>query len=284
MQTYQALLRAGIEGLREAGIEEAGHEVRLMMMAASGLSRTGLISAETDVVPDEVAGHFAGMLRKRQARQPLQHILGTTEFYGLEFLCDARALIPRPDSEIVVEAALCLIPEGEALAVADLGTGTGCLLAAILANRPEARGVGVEASPEAANLARENFARLGLETRATVFEGSWADWPDWYEAALIISNPPYIASAEIGSLAPEVRAHDPMAALDGGKDGLSAYRQIISLAGGTLKPGAWLVFEIGHDQKDAVTGLLEAENFTAIGAARDLGGNDRAVWGRKPEK
>jgi release factor glutamine methyltransferase len=151
------------EGLREAGIEEAGHEVRLMMVAASGLSRTGLISAETDIVPGEIAERFADMLRKRQARQPLQHILGTTEFFGLEFLCDARALIPRPDSEIVVEAALRLIPEGEAMTVADLGTGSGCLLAAILANRPQVRGVGVEASPQAASLARENFSRLGLE-------------------------------------------------------------------------------------------------------------------------
>jgi release factor glutamine methyltransferase len=284
VQTYQELLRDGADRLREAGIEEAGHEVRLMLMAASSLSRTGLISAEPDAVPDEVAVRFDEMLRKRQTRQPLQHILGSTEFYGLEFICDGRALIPRPDSEVVVEAALRRIPEGEAMIVADLGTGTGCLLAATLANRPRVRGVGVEASPQAASLARENLTRLKLQDRATVFEGSWADWPDWQTADLVISNPPYIASSEIAGLAPEVRAHDPVSALDGGEDGLLAYREIVELARVYLKPGAWLVFEIGHDQKKAVSGLLELTEFTEIGASKDLGGNDRAVWGRKPEK
>jgi release factor glutamine methyltransferase len=284
VQTYQELLRDGADRLREAGIEEAGHEVRLMLMAASSLSRTGLISAEPDAVPDEVAVRFDEMLRKRQTRQPLQHILGSTEFYGLEFICDGRALIPRPDSEVVVEAALRRIPEGEAMIVADLGMGTGCLLAATLANRPRVRGVGVEASPQAASLARENLTRLKLQDRATVFEGSWADWPDWQTADLVISNPPYIASSEIAGLAPEVRAHDPVSALDGGEDGLLAYREIVELARVYLKPGAWLVFEIGHDQKKAVSGLLELTEFTEIGASKDLGGNDRAVWGRKPEK
>ncbi len=284
MQTYQESLRTGTQSLRAAGIDEANHEVRLMMMAASGLSRTGLISAEADPVPDDVAGRFDEMLRKRQARQPLQHILGTTEFYGLEFLCDARALIPRPDSEVVVEAALRLIPEGTEMTLADLGTGTGCLLAALLANRPQLRGVGVEASPEAASLARENLARLGLADRAAVFDGSWADWQDWHTASLIISNPPYIASDEIADLAPEVRTHDPMAALDGGADGLAAYREIIGLARQYLNPGAWLVLEIGHDQKEAVSGLLETAKFAEIGASKDLGGNDRVIWARKSGK
>ncbi len=284
VQTYQDLLRTGTQRLRAAGLEEASHEVRLMMMAASGLSRTGLISAEADSVPDDIAGRFNEMLRRRQVREPLQHILGTTEFYGLEFVCDARALIPRPDSEAVVEAALRLVPEDAPMTIADLGTGTGCLLAALLANRPQLRGVGVEASPQAAGLARQNLSRLGLERRASVFEGSWADWQDWHTAGLIISNPPYIASADIAGLAPEVRTHDPMAALDGGADGLAAYREIIALASQCLPPGAWLVFEIGHDQKEAVSGLMESAEFTEIGASKDLGGNDRAVWGRKAER
>ncbi|KCZ85537.1 HemK family methyltransferase [Hyphomonas adhaerens MHS-3] len=284
VQTYQDHLRTGTQRLRAAGIDEASHEVRLMMMAASGLSRTGLISAEADIVPEDIAGRFDEMLRRRQERQPLQHILGTTEFYGLEFACDARALIPRPDSETVVEAALRLVPEDAAMMIADLGTGTGCLLAALLANRPQLRGVGVEASPQAASLARENLSRLGLEDRASVFEGSWADWQDWHAAGLIISNPPYIASAEIAVLAPEVRTHDPMSALDGGADGLEAYREIIGRARQYLKPGAWLVFEIGHDQKEAVSGLMESAEFAEIGASKDLGGNDRAVWGRKADR
>lgn len=284
MATYEECLRTGTQQLRDAGIEEAALEARLMLMAVSGVSRTGLISAGTDPVPEDIAARFREMLRERQTRRPLQHILGMAEFFGLEFLCDERALIPRPDSEVVVEAALHLIPEGAGVVVADLGTGTGCLLSAILANRPGARGVGVEASAQAASLARENLARLGLAARAAVFEGSWADWPDWQAADLIVSNPPYIASAEIAGLAPEVRAHDPMAALDGGEDGLVAYREIIRLSGQHMKPGAWLVFEIGYDQKDAVSGQLELAEFTEIGSSKDLGGNDRAVWGRKPGK
>ena len=284
MATYEECLRTGTQQLRDAGIEEAALEARLMLMAVSGFSRTGLISAGTDPVPEDIAARFREMLRERQTRRPLQHILGMAEFFGLEFLCDERALIPRPDSEVVVEAALHLIPEGAGVVVADLGTGTGCLLSAILANRPGARGVGVEASAQAASLARENLARLGLAARAAVFEGSWADWPDWQAADLIVSNPPYIASAEIAGLAPEVRAHDPMAALDGGEDGLVAYREIIRLSGQHMKPGAWLVFEIGYDQKDAVSGQLEVAEFTEIGSSKDLGGNDRAVWGRKPGK
>src|SRR5690606_30521113 len=129
---------------------------------------------------------------------------------------DARALIPRPDSETIVEVALKALPETQPALVADLGTGTGCLLAAILKHRPRATGVGVEASSDAASLAQENLAALNLAGRASLFIGRWADWAGWGEADLIVSNPPYIAHAEIDSLEPEVRVHDPLAALDGG--------------------------------------------------------------------
>jgi len=283
VRTYQDWLRDGIRQLRDAGIEEAALEARLLLLAAAGLSRTELISAEPDEMPVLAAERFEGMLRGRLTRRPLQHILGTTEFYGLDFLSDARALVPRQDSEIVVEAALNLLPADKPMLVADLGTGSGCLLAAILANRPAARGVGVEASPAAASLAMENLDRLGLANRADVFEDSWTDWADWGQAGLIISNPPYIASAEIATLAPEVRDHDPLSALDGGADGLVAYREIVDLAARHMAPGAWLVFEIGYDQRVAVSGLLEAADFAGIGSAKDLGGNDRAVWAQKRE-
>jgi release factor glutamine methyltransferase len=283
VRTYQDWLRDGIRQLRDAGIEEAALEARLLLMAAAGLSRTELISAEPDEMPILAAERFEGMLRERLTRRPLQHILGTTEFYGLDFLSDARALVPRPDSETVVEAALNLLPADKPVLVADLGTGSGCLLVAILANRLAARGVGVEASPAAASLALENLDRLGLANRAAVFEGSWTEWTDWGQAGLIISNPPYIVSAEIAGLAPEVRDHDPLSALDGGADGLVAYREIVELAARHMAPGAWLVFEIGYDQKVTVSGLLEAADFTGIGSVKDLGGNDRAVWAQKRE-
>ncbi|MCA8899788.1 MAG: peptide chain release factor N(5)-glutamine methyltransferase [Hyphomonas sp.] len=278
---YAGCLREAAQRLGRAGIEEARLEARLLMLAASGLTAAGLISAERDEVPPGIAARFEAMIAERETRRPLQHIVGTVCFYGLDLLCDDRALIPRPDSEIVVEAALALLPEDRPVRVADLGTGSGCLLAALLSARPLASGEGVEASHEAAALARENLAGLGLDPRAGIFDGSWTEWEGWPAADLIISNPPYIASAGIATLAPEVRAHDPLAALDGGADGLDAYREIVSLAAAGMKPGAALVFEIGHDQKDAVCRLMSGAGFSAIGTAQDLGGNDRAVWGLK---
>ncbi|MEZ5946544.1 MAG: peptide chain release factor N(5)-glutamine methyltransferase [Hyphomonas sp.] len=279
--TFQECERDAAVRLHAAGIDDAVLEARLLMQAASGLSRTQLISSELDRVPQEIAEALDALVAERCTRRPLQHILGTVSFYGLDFLCDARALVPRADSECVVEAALRLIPEGMPLRLADLGTGSGCLLAALLANRPLAGGEGVEASPAAASLARENFAHLGLSGRASLFEGSWTEWDGWSSADLIMSNPPYIAAAEIASLAPEVRAHDPLPALDGGADGLDAYREIISLAARHMKPEAWLVFEIGHDQDAAVRGLMSDAGSTMIGAAKDSGGTT-AVWGRRP--
>lgn len=252
-----------------------------MVAGVTGLDAVSELTSERTNLTAAEATALEAMLARRLAREPLQHILGHTWFYGLEILTDRRALIPRPDSECVVEAALERLPEGRALNLADLGTGTGCLLAALLSQRPMARGVAIEASPEAASLARENFSALGLAARAELFEGSWADWAGWGSVDLVISNPPYIASEVIAGLDPEVRDHDPHAALDGGPDGLAAYRQIIALAAAGLKSGAWLVLESGFDQRAAITGLLASHGFAEIAAGRDLGGNDRWAAGRK---
>jgi release factor glutamine methyltransferase len=280
--TFDELIRAAAKTLTEAGIEDARQNAMLLMLAAFGDTRAALISAGASPVPKGVQDSFAAALARRLTREPVQHILGHTGFYGLEILSDARALIPRADSEIVVERALALLPSDAEVQVADLGTGTGCLLAAILSKRPRATGTGVEASPAAASLARENFRQLGLEARAEVFACSWADWTGWGEADLIVSNPPYIASREIELLQPEVRHFDPLAALDGGADGLDAYREITRIAAARMKPGAPLVLEIGHDQRVAVRALLEVAGFTETAHWRDLGGNDRCVMGRAP--
>lgn len=279
-ETFSAARRRVAQALRDAGIELPGTEVGRMMTHVTGLSQTAEIASDRQTLTPEEAAALDAMLARRLAREPLQHILGWTWFYGLQIRCDARALIPRPDSECVVDAALARLPEGQPLWLADLGTGTGCLLAALLSQRPEATGEGVEASPDAARLARENFGALALAARATVFEGSWADWQGWGKADLIISNPPYIASAVIPELEAEVRAHDPLAALDGGPDGLAAYREIIALAGAGMKPGAWLVVEIGYDQREAVSALMALSGFENIASGKDLGGNDRWVAGQ----
>lgn len=281
-ETLAAAERRIAQELAAAGIGEAALEARLLLSHVTGLSRAMMIArSDRALTPDETQA-CRQALSRRSAREPLQHILGVTQFYGLDIRTDARALIPRPDSECVVEAALDRLPKDKSLALADLGTGTGCLLAALLTQRPQARGEGVEASPEAAELARENIEALGLTGRASIFSGSWADWHGWASADLIISNPPYIASGVIPALEAEVRDHDPMSALDGGADGLDAYRQIISLARAAMKPGAWLVLETGYDQKAAVMDLLAASGFVEAASGADLGGNDRWAAARRP--
>jgi len=276
------MIRVAAERLREAGIDNPRHDAQLLMIESFGDTRAALITAAQAIVPADVLARFEAAIARRSGREPLQHILGWTGFYGLELKTDSRALIPRPDSECAVEVALGLVAERGKLEVADLGTGSGCLLAALLANLPDATGTGVEADRAAASLARENFALCGLEARASVFEGSWADWTGWTTADLIISNPPYIPTLMIESLEPEVKDFDPAAALDGGADGLAAYREIIRLGKTYMKRRVPLVLEIGHDQRAAVLGLLGAAGFSETGHCLDLGGNDRCVWGLAP--
>lgn len=280
-QTYAEMLKAGAQKLREAGLEDPRRDARQLMLLATDLSSAGLIAAELGKVTPAHRDRFEHFITARIARTPIAHISGSAPFYGLELKSDARALIPRPDSEVVVDLALRVIPEGTKVTVADLGTGTGALLAALLANRPRARGVAVEASPDAMHLAAENFDALGFASRIERFQGSWVDWKGWADCDLIISNPPYIRRDVIPGLEPEVRDHDPMQALDGGEEGLDAYREIIALGKQHMKPGAHLVFEIGFDQKAAVSGLLIEAGYTDLQHRRDYGGNDRAIAATK---
>lgn len=274
---------AGAAGrFRQAGIESPQRESRLLMSLASGLTTSQLILRGHLAAAEDLSESFDRMVRQREARVPFQHIAGTTSFYGLDFISDARALVPRADSEDVVEAALRLLPDGPGLEIADLGTGSGCLLVALLVTRPDVSGTGVEADVAAASLAAENIARHGLESRARLAIEPWADWSGWGSVDLLISNPPYIRTEVIASLDPEVRLHDPEAALDGGADGLDAYRELAKLARARLKPGTPVIFEIGYDQQGDVQAILSAAGLTDIGSAKDLGGNDRVVWARQP--
>lgn len=282
--SFDELIGTATARFREAGISDAKQNALLLMLDAFGGSRAALISGGASPAPEPVRDQFEADVVRRLAREPLQHIVGNTEFYGLAIRCDARALIPRFDSECVVEAALSLMAADAPSRVADLGTGTACLLAAVLHNRPLATGTGVEASPEAASLAQENIDALGLAGRASLHVGPWADWAGWREMDLILSNPPYIPSRDIDALEPEVRNFDPSAALDGGPDGLVAYREIIALGARRMKPGTPLVLEIGYDQREAVLGLLAAAGFADLGHSADLGGQDRCVWGHAPSR
>jgi len=278
---YSDLIQTGAKTLRQAGLSEPVREARRLVELASSLSATELIAREPQIAASEHARAFQSLLERRAKREPFAHLKGQTAFYGLDLISDARALIPRPDSEIVVDLALERIPSEADWQIADLGTGTGALLAAILANRPQTTGVGVEASAEAHALVSENMDRLGLSDRSELFLGTWSEWTEWSHCDLIISNPPYIESKVIAGLEPEVRDFDPAKALDGGADGLDAYREIISLAAQRMKSASHLVLEIGFDQKRSVSSLLEAAGFTALAHVQDLGGNDRAIAATK---
>jgi release factor glutamine methyltransferase len=276
-KTYAELLRSGSDMLRAAGLEAPVQEARHLLIRAASLSSVELISRDTEIAPQAHQAAFEALITARASRIPQAHITGHKSFFGLTIRTDDRALIPRDDSETVVDLALSLIPEAASWRLADLGTGSGALLAALLHSRSATHGVAVEASAAALSLAIENFDDLGLAARIETVSRSWSYWDGWAECDLIISNPPYIRRDVIPTLAPEVREYDPLEALDGGMDGLDAYREIITLAGQKMKPAAHLVLEIGYDQKDAVSTLLEGAGFAMLQHGQDLSGNDRAI-------
>jgi len=271
------LLRRGAEKLQNAGVDTPREEARRLFSLVTGYTAATLIAKEHDTVSESIQSDYDVALGLRADRHPFAHIAGRTHFFGLALRSDSRALIPRADSECVVELALSLIPETAAWHLADLGTGTGALLAALLSQRPQTTGTAIDQSASAIDLANDNLCALGFADRIELLHGSWAGWNGWGDCELIISNPPYICSDVIPDLEPEVRDYDPMDALDGGRDGLDAYREIIELAAAKMKPGAHLVLEIGFDQKLAVSDLLQQAGFETLQHKKDLGGNDRAI-------
>lgn len=272
----EALGRVARE-LTRAGLDEGRLEARRIMAWATGLDGAGLISRERDLLPETARAALEKGLAHRLARRPLAHLEGWTHFRGLRLKSDARALVPRSDSECVVDLALEHLPEGRGARIGDLGTGSGCLLLALLAARALATGTGIDQSAGAIALARENAGSLGLSGRARFEQVGWAGWSGWQVCDLIIANPPYIATAELEALAPEVRDHDPREALDGGPDGLAAYREIVSLGAARMARGAVLVLETGHDQRASVSAILESSGFDQLACRQDLEGRDRAI-------
>jgi release factor glutamine methyltransferase len=265
-----------------AGIDTPGLDARVLVCAALGVD-TAEIAARPDAPIGPAAVRLADFARRRLVREPVGRILGRREFWGLSFELAPETLEPRPDTETVVEAALRAIPHpyGE-LRILDLGTGSGCLLVALLHELPDAFGLGIDRAPGALATARRNAARNGVATRAGFLASDWG-------AALrgrfdvIVSNPPYIASAELAGLPPEVRQHDPVAALDGGHDGLAAYRAILAQARALLAPGGALVVEIGLGQDREVVDLARTHGLAVDSLARDLSGHPRAIVLKGPQ-
>lgn len=278
---------AAARTLREGGVQMPSLDARLLLCHATGLSHESLIVHGRDLLAPEQAARLAGYVARRLAGEPVSRIRGTREFYGREFLIDPHTLDPRPDTETLIEAALGMAAgeglAGRPLRLLDLGTGTGCILLTLLAELPMAQGVGIDISQDGLRIARENARRLGLEARAR-FRA--ADWFEGLEGGfdLILANPPYIASGDIDGLAREVAAYDPPAALDGGPDGLAAYRAIAARAADFLTPGGHLLVEIGATQAEAVFELFEASGLIVEedSVLFDLAGNPRCVRAGRP--
>jgi len=268
------LCRAG-QHLRAAAIENPRLEARLLLAEAMGVEQGALLGAPRRPVPPEPARRFAEMLRRRLAHEPMAFILGRQGFWTLELEVSPETLIPRADSETVVEAALSAFP-APAERVLDLGTGTGCLLLAVLSEWPGAFGVGVDLSPGAAALASRNAAANGLAGRAAFLAGNWAGALAG-RFDLVLSNPPYIPRGDVPALMPEVAGHEPHRALDGGEDGLDAYRHIVAALPALLAPQGRAVLELGQGQREAVSRLATAAGLAIQGCQTDLNGIERAL-------
>jgi release factor glutamine methyltransferase len=267
------LVNQGAAILRAAGIENPRLEARLLLAHTLGVPVAALLR-DPHALADPTG--YTGLIDRRAAREPLSYILGHREFWSLDFAVSATTLIPRPESETLIEAALAVFANRPPPArILDLGTGAGILLLSALHEFPAAFGVGTDRSPDAAGLAAANAATLGLADRAAFLCADWAAPLDgWFD--LILCNPPYIPSSEVDRLMPEVAQHEPRGALDGGADGLSAYRRIVATLPALLHPKGVAVLELGIGQDRAVAALAGEAGLAAT-TRPDLAGIARAL-------
>ncbi len=264
------------KALDRAGVETPALDARVLVMEALGCDATDLALRPEAVLGDAGAERLRRFLARRLAGEPVGRILGEREFWGLAFELSPDTLEPRPDTETVVAAALEALSATAEARILDFGVGSGCILVALLHERPRAWGLGIDRSAGALTVAARNARRHGVRPRAAFAASDWA-------AAvagrfdLIVSNPPYIPSADISRLAPEVRDHDPRLALDGGPDGLDAFRAILADARRLLAPAGRLVVEVGDGQAEAVARLARGQGLAVTGVSADLAGRPRAV-------
>jgi release factor glutamine methyltransferase len=280
-----AVRRVVARRFREVGLDTPDLDARLIVGHVLGLDHAGLTRESERVLGQRALAAIDALAARRLAGEPVARILGLKEFWGLPFTVTPAVLVPRPETETVVETALARLDAAgmreRPLRIADLGTGSGAILLALLHELPQAFGIGTDCSVAAIETARANARRLGLAERAAVVACDFgAALRGGFD--LVVTNPPYVASAEIATLAREVRDFDPMAALDGGTDGLAAYRTIVADAGRLLAPGAFLVMEVGAGQSDAVSVLAGAAGLTAVATTPDLAGILRVVSARYP--
>ena len=282
MTTRRDMLDAATQRLKAAGIDDARRNAEWMLEAALGLDRTTLLVHLDERVTNEEQIAFEALIARRLRREPLQYVLGYTDFYGLRINVSPAVLIPRPETEEVVEATLGHLAEVERPWVLDMGTGSGAIALAIKHERPDAEVFACDLAPDALALAAENAERLALPVtfiHADALAPAFADnVPACFDA--LVSNPPYVPDAERATLQPEVRDYEPAAALFTGDDPLVYYRALTGHAERLLKPGGLVLFETHADFAPAVRDLVERSGFEDVQLKQDLAQRDRIVWGR----
>ena len=289
MQTFHELLTQGIQLLMNAGIEEARLDAWLLLEYTADISRAWYYAHPESEVNEEIVSEYLSLCQKRAEHIPLQHLTHQACFMGYDFYVDERVLVPRQDTEVLAEEALHQLRNIRNPRILDMCTGSGCLLLSLLMELPDAIGTGVDISEAALAVAERNRKNLELEKRAVLVQSD-TFLGDYFqknsgnislEYDMLISNPPYIPTEDIGKLMEEVRFHDPVLALDGREDGLYFYRRITEQAGKYLKPGGWLMYEIGCEQGTDVSAIMQGEGCTEVTVKKDLAGLDRVVIGKK---
>ena len=289
MQTFHELLTQGTQLLMNAGIEEARLDAWLLLEYTADISRAWYYAHPESEVNEEIVSEYLSLCQKRAEHIPLQHLTHQACFMGYDFYVDERVLVPRQDTEVLAEEALHQLRNVRKARILDMCTGSGCLLLSLLMELPDATGTGVDISEAALAVAERNRKNLELEKRAVLVQSDTFSG-DYFqknsgnislEYDMLISNPPYIPTEEIGKLMEEVRFHDPVLALDGREDGLYFYRRITEQAGKYLKPGGWLMYEIGCEQGADVSAIMPGEGFAEVAVKKDLAGLNRVVIGKK---
>lgn len=282
MSSLEELLKKGTRILEDSRIREAGLDAWLLLEYVTGKSRAWYFAHSDEMADPEEENRYLELILQRSSHIPVQHLTHQAFFMGYEFYVDEHVLVPRQDTEVLVETALEVTKDQEKLRILDMCTGSGCILLSLLMERPKSTGTGVDISPEALEVSRRNREKLGLSERAELLQGDlfWAQELKGRRYKLLVSNPPYIPTKEIDTLMEEVRSHDPRLALDGHEDGMYFYRRICAEGSAYLEEGGWLLFEIGCDQGKDVAGLMQCAGFSQVQIRKDLSGLDRVVFGK----
>ncbi|MHB1458377.1 MAG: peptide chain release factor N(5)-glutamine methyltransferase [Armatimonadota bacterium] len=278
------LLQFALEKLSFAGIDAPLFEARILLCTVSGLSQTDLIAHPKDILNDEVSARYIDWIERRASHIPLAYIIGEKEFYGFPFHVTPDVLIPRPETELLVEYAINFLKDRNKPVAVDLGTGSGVIAVSILRHVPDCFMYAVDISDDALRITARNVDKAGVGDRIQLLHGDMLEPMFEMECDIIVSNPPYIPSGVISSLEPEVRVHEPVSALDGGSDGLDFYRMIIKSAPRYLKLHGSLAVEIGINQSEIVAELFEEYGFYDITARKDYAGIDRIISGINPNE